>query len=81
MFQPQLNNGCFFSLLASLRRLIVINAWFASGNMPSALKAFKEMRFMGYSPDIITYNTLVNGFAQTGDLLKSRAMIGARAER
>ena len=44
--------------------------------MPSALKAFKEMRFMQYTPDIITYNTLINGFAQKGDVTKAKAMMG-----
>ena len=51
-----------------------------AGNMTSALGAFKEMRLMEYEPDLITFNTLVHGFAELGDVVKARAIIGAEWE-
>jgi hypothetical protein len=42
--------------------------------LDSALKTFKEMR--SYTPpDIITFNTLVHGFASQGNTVKARAII------
>ena len=35
---------------------------------------------MEYEPDLITFNTLVHGFAELGDVVKARAIIGAEWE-
>ncbi|GAX83758.1 hypothetical protein CEUSTIGMA_g11183.t1 [Chlamydomonas eustigma] len=45
-----------------------------AGKMDSALETFKEMRLYT-PPDIITFNTLVHGFATQGDIVKARAII------
>ena len=50
----------------------------ASGNMTAALNVFKEMRKMECSPDIITFNTLVHGFSEIGDVAKAKAIIGGK---
>jgi hypothetical protein len=44
--------------------------------MTAALGAFKEMRKMQCSPDIVTFNTLVHGFSEIGDVAKAKAIIG-----
>lgn len=46
--------------------------------MTAALSAFKEMRTMQCTPDIITYNTLVHGFSELGDVVKAKAILGEK---
>ena len=46
--------------------------------MNAALSTFKEMRKMQCTPDIITYNTLVHGFSELGDVVKAKAILGER---
>ena len=44
--------------------------------MEAGRRTLKEMRKLGYRPDLITFNTLVSGFAAAGDIIMAKAAIG-----
>jgi hypothetical protein len=46
------------------------------GLMPEALRVVKEMQLTGKAPDLYTYNTLISGYAQLGNIEMIKSLIG-----
>ena len=44
--------------------------------MDSARRTLRQMRELGYTPDLISYNTLISGYAALGETVMAKAVIG-----
>lgn len=44
-------------------------------DMAAALQCLKTMRARGYEPDLVSWNTMIWGYARTGETVRARAML------
>ncbi|XP_078174396.1 tetratricopeptide repeat (TPR)-like superfamily protein isoform X4 [Carex rostrata] len=54
---------------------ILIKAWCDSKNIDKAWHALEKMQANNFLPDIITYNTIIGGYAKTGDTGKGEQLM------